>query len=439
MCYNKSIMKRINTSAISGMQELLPNTQIIFNTIKDQIARMYHLHGYQYIETPTIERTDILLAKAGGDTEKQIYKVVKTAETADEADQALRFDHTVPLARYVVEHESDLTFPFKVTQIGRNFRGERSQKGRFREFYQLDVDVIGRNTLSIAYDADVVETAYAALKTFIKPKMLIRISNRKILSGFLEALDLAKISKDIFDVIDHAEKVTAEQTKSALEELKISADKIAKILDFIKINGERETAVAALRALEIKNAQFEDGVAEIDFVLKTLEQHGLAGVAIVDMLIIRGLDYYTGTVFETILPEYKGIGSICSGGRYENLASNYTDQSFPGVGISIGLTRLFYILESNQMLDEFQSTSVDYVLIPLSDAEYGFTSQVAETLRKEGKSVDILYSDKKLGDKMKYASKNAKYVGVIGENEAESRSVEFKQLISGEKETIQFA
>ena len=432
-------MKRINTSAISGMQELLPNTQVIFNTIKDQIARMYHLHGYQYIETPTIERTDILLAKAGGDTEKQIYKVVKTAETADEADQALRFDHTVPLARYVVEHESDLTFPFKVTQIGRNFRGERSQKGRFREFYQLDVDVIGRNTLSIAYDADVVETAYAALKTFIKPKMLIRISNRKILSGFLEALDLAEISKDIFDVIDHAEKVTAEQTKSALEALKISADKIAKILDFIKINGEREAAVAALRALEIKNAQFEAGVEEIDFVLKTLEQHSLAGVAIADMLIIRGLDYYTGTVFETILPDYKGIGSICSGGRYENLASNYTDQSFPGVGISIGLTRLFYILESNQMLGEFQSTSVDYVLIPLSDAEYGFTSQVAETLRKEGKSVDILYSDKKLGDKMKYASKNAKYVGVIGENEAESRSVEFKQLITGEKETVQFA
>ena len=431
-------MKRINTSAISGMQELLPNTQVIFNTIKDQIARMYHLHGYQYIETPTIERTDILLAKAGGDTEKQIYKVVKTAETADEADQALRFDHTVPLARYVVEHESDLTFPFKVTQIGRNFRGERSQKGRFREFYQLDVDVIGRNTLSIAYDADVVETAYAALKTFIKPKMLIRISNRKILSGFHEALDLAEISKDIFDVIDHAEKVTAEQTKSALEELKIPTDKIAKILDFIKINGERETAVAALRALEVKNAQFEAGVAEIDFVLKTLEQHGLAGVVIADMLIIRGLDYYTGTVFETILPEYKSIGSICSGGRYENLASNYTDQSFPGVGISIGLTRLFYILESNQMLGEFQSTSVDYVLIPLSDAEYGFTSQVAEALRKEGKSVDILYSDKKLGDKMKYASKNAKYVGVIGENEAESRSVEFKQLITGEKETIQF-
>ena len=438
MCYNKSIMKRINTSAISGMQELLPDTQVIFNTIKDQIARMYHLHGYQYIETPTIERTDILLAKAGGDTEKQIYKVVKTAETADEADQALRFDHTVPLARYVVEHESDLTFPFKVTQIGRNFRGERSQKGRFREFYQLDVDVIGRNTLPIAYDADVVETAYAALKTFIKPKMLIRISNRKILSGFLESLELNEAAKAIFDVIDHAEKVTTEQTRAALAELNIADAKIAKILDFIKISGERETAVAALRALDIQNVQFETGVNEIDFVLKTLEQHGLAGVAIADMLIIRGLDYYTGTVFETILPDYKSIGSVCSGGRYENLASNYTDQAFPGVGISIGLTRLFYILQSNQMLDELQTTAVDYVLIPLSEAEYAFTSQIAEALRKENKSVDILYSDKKLGDKMKYASKNAKFVGVIGDNEVESRSIEFKNLQSGDKTAVKF-
>ena len=420
------------------MQELLPDTQVIFNTIKDQIARMYHLHGYQYIETPIIERTDILLAKAGGDTEKQIYKVIKTAETADEADQALRFDHTVPLARYVVEHESDLTFPFKVTQIGRNFRGERSQKGRFREFYQLDVDVIGRNTLPIAYDADVVETAYAALKTFIKPKMLIRISNRKILSGFLESLELNEATKAIFDVIDHAEKVTAEQTRAALAELNIADAKIAKILDFIKISGERETAVAALRALDIQNAQFETGVNEIDFVLKTLEQHGLAGVAIVDMLIIRGLDYYTGTVFETILPDYKSIGSVCSGGRYENLASNYTDQAFPGVGISIGLTRLFYILQSNQMLDEFQTTAVDYVLIPLSEAEYAFTNQIAEVLRKENKSVDILYSDKKLGDKMKYASKNAKFVGVIGDNEVESRSIEFKNLQNGDKTAVKF-
>ena len=431
-------MKRINTSAISGMQELLPNTQLIFNTIKDQIAKMYHLHGYQYIETPTIDRIEILLAKAGGDTEKQIYKVVKTAETTDEADQALRFDHTVPLARFVVEHESDLVFPFKVTQIGRNFRGERSQKGRFREFYQLDVDVIGRNSLPLVYDADVVETAYMALKTFIKPKMVIRISNRKILSGFLTALELQSSAKKIFDIIDHAEKVSKEQTKNALTDLKISEEKVQKILDFIKINGSRKIALPALKALNIDNTEFNQGVSEIDFILETLENHGLGDVVTIDMLIIRGLDYYTGTVFETILPDYKNIGSICSGGRYENLASNYTDQSFPGVGISIGLTRLFYILQNNHLLGDFDTTLVDYVLIPLSNAEYIFTNEVAKNLRQKNKSVDVLYSDKKLGDKMKYAGKNAKYVGVIGSNEVESRSVEFKQLITGDKETIRF-
>ena len=431
-------MKRINTSAISGMQELLPDAQIVFNTIKNQIAKMYHLHGYQYIETPIIDRTEILLAKAGGDTEKQIYKVVKTAETADDADQALRFDHTVPLARYVVEHESELTFPFKVTQIGRNFRGERSQKGRFREFYQLDVDVIGRNALSIAYDADVVETAYASLKTFIKPKMVIRISNRKILSGFLEALALSDNTKEVFDIIDHAEKVPLEKTKGALEDLDISEDKIEKILQFVQINGPRNDSVLALKALNLENPQFEHGIKELDFVLKLLEQRGLGESVIADMLIIRGLDYYTGTVFETILPDYKQIGSICSGGRYENLASNYTDQSFPGVGISIGLSRLFYVLQSNNLLDNFQSAPIDYVLIPLSEAEYAFAGQVAEDLRSKNHSVDIIYSDKKLGDKMKYAGKIAKYVGVIGEKEVEDRKIEFKNLINGQKENINF-
>ena len=431
-------MKRINTSAISGMQELLPDAQIVFNTIKNQIAKMYHLHGYQYIETPIIDRTEILLAKAGGDTEKQIYKVVKTAETADDADQALRFDHTVPLARYVVEHESELTFPFKVTQIGRNFRGERSQKGRFREFYQLDVDVIGRNTLSIAYDADVVETAYAALKTFIKPKMVIRVSNRKILSGFLEALTLSDQAKDVFDIIDHAEKVPLEKTKGSLENLNIPEDKIEKILQFIQINGPRKDSILALKSLDLKNPQFEQGIEELDFVLSLLGQRGLGESVIADMLIIRGLDYYTGTVFETVLPDYKQIGSICSGGRYENLASNYTDQSFPGVGISIGLSRLFYVLQTYNLLDDYEFTPVDYVLIPLSESEYLITSQIAKKLRQQGKSVDIIYSDKKLGDKMKYAAKIARFAGVIGENEGKTGTVEFKDLITGDENLVKF-
>ena len=355
-----------------------------------------------------------------------------------QCDQALRFDHTVPLARYVVEHESELTFPFKVTQIGRNFRGERSQKGRFREFYQLDVDVIGRNNLPIAYDADVVETAYAALQTFIKPKMLIRISNRKILSGFLEALALSSDAKAVFDIIDHAEKVPIKETRNALESLGIPEEKIEKILQFVQINGPREQSIKALKNLSLQNNQFEQGIKELDLVLNLLEQYGLGKSVIADMLIIRGLDYYTGTVFETILPEYKQIGSICSGGRYENLASNYTDQSFPGVGISIGLSRLFYILQTYNLLDDYEFTPVDYVLIPLSESEYLITSQIAKKLRQQGKSVDIIYSDKKLGDKMKYAAKIARFAGVIGENEGRTGTVEFKDLITGDKELVKF-
>ena len=426
-------MKKINTSAISGMQELLPSDQAVFNTIKEKITDAYRLYGYQYIETPIIERTDILFAKAGGDTEKQIYKVIKTAETSSDADQALRFDHTVPLARYVVEHESNLVFPFKVTQIGRNFRGERSQKGRFREFYQLDVDVVGRNSLSICYDADVVATAYSALKTFIKPKIVIRISNRKILSGFLDFLDLSNQSKEIFNIIDHAEKVSPTVTKESLESLAISEAKIDKILKFIEIHGDHKTAISALNALEIENEIFKQGVKELDLILSVLSQQGLKDIAIIDMLIIRGLDYYTGTVFETILPDYKNIGSICSGGRYENLASNYTDQSFPGVGISIGLTRLFYILQANRILEDYKTAPVDYCLIPLSEQEYSFTHKIAEKIRGQDHSVNILYSDKKLGDKMRYAAQIAHFVGVIGESEAKTQTVEIKNLQTGEK------
>jgi histidyl-tRNA synthetase len=328
-------MKKFNTSPISGMQELTPAKQAIFDKLKNEIAGVYHSHGFLSIETPIIDRTEILLAKAGGDTEKQIYKVVKTAETEGDADQALRFDHTVPLARYVVEHENDITFPFKVTQIGRNFRGERAQKGRFREFYQLDVDVIGREKLAIEYDAEVVKTAYDALKTFIKPEMKIRISNRKILSGLLQELGLETKAEDIFGIIDHAEKVPKEKTISAFEEIGLNGAEIEKLTSFMAINGSRENVITALTALGINNDIFALGVEELDKVLGLLEKQGLGDTAIGDMLIIRGLDYYTGSVFETFLPEYREIGSICSGGRYENLASNYTENKFPGVGIQL--------------------------------------------------------------------------------------------------------
>ena len=262
-------MKKINTSPISGTQELLPSLQAEFNRLRSGIAEAFHRHGFQNIETPMIERTEVLLAKAGGETEKQIYKVVKTAETADEADQALRFDHTVPLARYTVEHMNELAFPFKVSQIGRNFRGERAQKGRFREFYQCDVDIIGWGTLPLAYDAEVILTLGEALKVLPLPAdFYFRVSNRKILTGVLEELNLENLAEEIFGIVDHAEKVTPEVTLAALEELGIGSEKIEKLQALMAIRGGRKEVSEQLAALGFEGETFRTGVEELDEVLR---------------------------------------------------------------------------------------------------------------------------------------------------------------------------
>lgn len=415
------------------MQELLPEKQAIFNNLKNKIAEVYHNHGYLDIETPSIERTEILLAKAGGDTEKQIYKVIKTTEAAEDSDQALRFDHTIPLARYVVEHENNLAFPFKVSQIGPNFRGERAQKGRFREFYQCDIDVIGRNNISISYDADVISTLLRTFKSFgLKTPVLARINNRKILTGLLEALDLTTYSVDIYSIIDHSEKVPVEKTTENLAEIGLSEENIKKILAFINLHGERSFVVKNLGNLGIDNPTFTEGISELDQVLYLLETMGLKDQIIADMKIVRGLDYYTGTVFEFILPEHKSIGSVCGGGRYENLTGYFTDQKFPGVGGSIGLTRLFYVLNEEQLLPEQSATPIDYAIIPISENELDFSFQIAEKLCDRGSSVTVVLTDKKLGDKLTYAAKLAKNGIVIGESEAASGNFKVKNFTTGE-------
>ncbi len=426
-------MKKINTSPISGMQELLPARQAIFNKLKTKIAEVYRRHGYLEIETPTIERTEILLAKAGGDTEKQIYKVIKTAESAEVADQALRFDHTVPLARYVVEHENDLIFPFKVSQIGMNFRGERAQKGRFREFYQCDVDIIGRGELVISYDADIIMTLLRAFKAFnLKTPVLARINNRKILSGLLIALGLDEKSRDIYSIIDHSEKIAPEKTKANLEEIGLNEENVNKIIAFMNLHGERSFVVKNLSNLGIENETFDDGVRELDLVMGILEEAGLKSEISADMKIIRGLDYYTGTVFEFILPQYREIGSVCGGGRYENLAGYFTEQKLPGVGGSIGLTRLFYVLNENDLLNEEEKELIDYAIIPISENEQGYAFRVANELRNDG-SVTVVLTEKKLGDKMAYAAKMARYGIVIGENEVTSGRMSVKDFETGKK------
>lgn len=425
-------MKKINTSPISGTQELLPGAQAIFDSIKAKISEVYHAHGFMGIETPIIDRAEILFAKAGGDTEKQVYRVFKTAETAEKADEALRFDHTVPLARYVVEHENDLSFPFKATQIGRNFRGERAQKGRYREFYQCDIDIIGRNNLPISYDADIISTLLDAYGTFLETPVVARINNRKILSGLISALGLVEKSADIFDIIDHAEKVPLEATKERFENIGLSENEINKMVAFTNLHGSRDVVIGNLSKLDLNNETFTEGVNELDQVLKLLEAEGYAGKYEADMKIVRGLDYYTGTVFEFNLPEHKEIGSVGGGGRYENLAGNFTDQFLPGVGGSIGLTRLFYVLNENGLLKSDTEKLIDYEIIPVSENENGYAMGLAKKLREKGFVVDVVLTDKKLGDKMTYAAKIAKNGVVVGETEIVTGNLKVKNFATGE-------
>lgn len=432
-------MKKINTSPISGAAELLPEQQMVFDTLKNKITQTYTRHGYYNIDTPCIERTEILLAKAGGETEKQIYEVRKTGEKV-KATQALRFDHTVPLARYIVEYESRLSFPFKVQQSGLNFRGERAQKGRFREFRQCDVDIIGRNELALSYDADVILTLLDVFKVIdLDTPVLARISNRKILSGLLEYLELKEQATEISHIIDHAEKVTPEQTKEALEELGLGKSQVKTILDFIELNGSRSEVVKALGNLEIDNAVYEKGVTELDELLGLLEALGLAEQIIADMKIIRGLDYYTGTVFEFVLPEYKNIGSVAGGGRYDNLTKHFSGQAFPGVGGSIGLTRLFYVLNEQGLLKNDSYNLTEYALIPISDAENEYAFKLAKELRSDGHSATIVLMNKKLGDKMTYAAKIAANGIVIGENEVNTGKLKVKDFATGKTRDFSFA
>ena len=425
-------MKKINTSPLSGMQELLPTEQAIFDQLKQNISDVYHHYGFLNIETPIIERTEVLLAKAGGDTEKQIYMVSKTDESADSADQALRFDHTVPLARYVVEHNNDLVFPFQVTQINRNFRGERAQRGRFREFYQCDCDIIGREKLPIAYDAKVIACIHDALKTFNLPEMKIRISNRKVLAGFLKAIDAESKATEISGIIDHAEKVPLEKSRAALEALQLSAEQVEKVIAFMFTKGDFATVEAKLSEILGDLDTVREGLDELKAVFDILNAKESMSDIEIDFMIIRGLDYYTGTVYETFLKDYREIGSISSGGRYENLAGNFTDQKFPGVGGSIGLTRLFFVLKETGLLNMTTTKPIDYVILPITNNEFAASMQLASKLRKDGKNVDIDFGERKLGDKFNRAGKIANYAIVIGETEANSGKYTAKNLETGE-------
>ncbi len=425
-------MNKVEPRTLPGFMELYPNEQLVFNNIKKVIEETYQSYGFYPLDTPVIESSDVLLAKAGGETEKQIYRFTK-----GDNDLSLRFDLTVPLAKYVAKRYNELTFPFKRYQIGKVYRGERPQKGRFREFYQCDIDVIGDESLSIMFDAEMPSIIYDIFKKLNIGEFVIRLNNRKVLGGFFEYLELTDKVTDILRIIDKLEKIGTDKVIKELEELSITSDKIDKIINFINVKGTNNEKIKSLRDMNINNDTFITGLNELETVINTMRLMGINEDNFeIDLTIARGLDYYTGTVYETILKDYPNIGSVCSGGRYDDLAGFYTDKKLPGVGISIGLTRLFDQLLDNKIISIDEVSITDMLIIPFCE-NYEYIFNIYNTLRKNNIKVDICYIDKGFKQKMKYANKiNVKYTILIGEDEIKQNVVTLKNMVTGEQEKL---
>lgn len=416
---------------LPGFMELKPNEQILFNQIKEKIEESYKRFGFLPLDTPILELSEVLLAKAGGETEKQIYRFTRGD------DLAMRFDLTVPLAKYVSKNYGELQFPFRRYQIGKVYRGERPQKGRFREFYQADIDIIGDGELSIMNDAEIPSIIYTTFKNLGFDDFTIRINNRKILNGLFEYLNIVELSTEIMRIIDKLEKIGKENVKLELLKLNIEEEIVDKILEFISISGNNEEKIEALEKLNIKNEVFEKGLFELKEVVKYIRLFGVPEENFsIDLTIARGLDYYTGTVYETFLDNYREIGSVCSGGRYDNLAENYTDKSLPGVGIAIGVTRLFDQLNDLKLIKTEKESISDVLVISTSD-DVSECLPVANTFRKEGINTEVYMNDKKMKAKFKYADKlKIPYVAIIGEDELKENKVSLKNLVTGKQDTI---
>ncbi|MFT8316433.1 MAG: histidine--tRNA ligase [Clostridium sp.] len=418
----------IKPSILPGFMELLPEEQEKFNDIVNKILQVYEKNGCMAIDTPIIEKADVLLAKTGGETEKQVYSFKKGKN-----DLALRFDLTVPFARYVAQYYNELTFPFRRYQLGKVYRGERNQKGRYREFYQCDVDVIGRNKLSINNDAWVISLASKAFKAIGLEKYKFQISNRKILKGILNELKIDN-SKDVMILIDKYDKIGKLSFDEELTKL-IGKDKSEYLSSVLDISGENEEILEALLKLDIKDNYFTEGVKELKKVKQVLEILGVQDKEFtINLKIIRGLDYYTGTVFETLLIGNEGYGSVCSGGRYDNLAENYTDNILPGVGISIGITRLFFVLKEIGFLDNYNiKRKLEYLIIPVDDT-MEYCGAVMKRLQEKGIGATIYLEDDSLKKKMNYANKlGVENVVLIGEEEVIKNEVKIKNMNLGKE------
>lgn len=423
---------KVQPKTLPGFMELLPNEQIQFNGMVDKIRSSYEKFGFLPLDTPIIEMAEVLLAKAGGETEKQIYRFNK-----GDNDLALRFDLTVPLAKYICEYFNDITFPFKRYQIGKVYRGERPQKGRYREFYQCDIDIIGDGELSIVNDAEMPSVIYSTIKELGFDEFTIKINNRKLLNGLFLELELNEESVEIMRIIDKLEKIGKENVIKCLQDLNVEDQKIEKILDFIGIDGSTDEKLEKLRGLDFTNELFKQGLEELSEVVKYVRLFGVPDTHfMVDLTIARGLDYYTGTVYETFLNNYREVGSVCSGGRYDNLAEFYTDRKMPGVGVSIGLTRLFSKLSELNILRE-EAKSIAKVLVVSMTEEPNRALEVGAAFRNAGINTDVYIEDKKIKAKFKYADKlQIPYVAIIGEDEEKNGTVSLKNMETGEQEEV---
>ena len=427
-------MGKTEPRTLPGFMELLPNEQILFEQMKQTIESTYQSFGFLPMDTPIIELSEVLLAKAGGETEKQIYRFNK-----GDNDLSLRFDLTVPLAKYIAKNFGQLSFPFRRYQIGKVYRGDKAQKGRYREFYQCDIDIIGDGELDITNDAELPVVIYTTFKKLGFDNFTVKINNRKILNGLYESIGQKENSVEIMRIIDKIEKIGEAAVKEEISKLGISDPDIEKIINFIKIDGTSDEKIEKLERLEINNQTYLKGVSEIKEVINDIRLFGIPEKNFsVDLTIARGLDYYTGTVYETFLNEYRELGSVCSGGRYDNLAENYTDRKLPGVGISIGLTRLFYKLNELNLIKADKKSISNILIIPMTEKkEVPF--KLATDLRNLGVNTEVYLSDKKIKAKMKYADKlEIPYVIVIGDNEIETGKIKVKNMTTGEEIELDF-
>ena len=427
-------MDRVRPRTLSGFMELMPDKQVQMEKMMQVLRDSYSLYGFTPLDTPVIESAEVLLAKGGGETEKQIYRFMK-----GDSDLALRFDLTVPLAKYVAANYAQLTFPFKRFQIGKVYRGERSQRGRFREFYQADIDVIGDGSLDIINEAEIPAIISRTFTQFGLTRFVIRVNNRKVLNGFFELLGLTERSGDVMRTIDKLDKIGPDKVRTLLtEDCGVTAEQADEILRFITCPGTSADKIAFLETYRGRSETFDLGLDELKTVAGYLPAFGVKEENFaIDLTIARGLDYYTGTVYETTLTDYPEIGSVCSGGRYDNLAEYYTDKKLPGVGISIGLTRLFYVLGEQGLLNDGMVTApADVLVIPMVE-DLTFPIAAATTLREAGVRTQIYTEKKKVKQKFAYADKlGIPYAVIIGEDECTNGVVSVKDLATGTQETM---